>query len=173
MQQLKQAWRPGPQLLYKGGHLSQATLTNPLTTSTVTWMLISPAWDTTVCTPLRQAQETHANTHTWTHAHTALNLICHNNRGIMTWWIQLFFSPLLSPVLPLSGNLDAVCNVCCSRRLKLNEWYNQRCWDYCGQNWCYLSNDVLFCGSEATNRREKWSQLSVWFYSLSGERQIE
>lgn len=89
------------------------------------------------------------------------------------------FSPLLfptqppPPVLPLSGNLDAVCNVCCSRRLKLNEWYNQRCWDYRGQNWCYLSNDVLFCGSEATNRREKWSPHSVWFYSLSGERQIE
>lgn len=108
------------------------------------------------------------------HTYMPLNLICHNNRGITTWWIQpFFFSPLLSTVLPLFGNVDAVCNVCCSRWLKLNEWYNQRCWDYRGQNWCYLSNDVLFCGSEATNRKEKWSQHSVWFYSLSGERQIE
>lgn len=32
---------------------------------------------------------------------------------------------------------------------------------------------VLFYGSEATNQGEKCLCRSVWFYSLSGERQIE
>lgn len=149
--------------------VSQATFRffrfrNSPTQSLVTQMPISPAYGTTVCT------DRHC---TRTHTHRALYLICHNNRGIITWWIRPFFPPLLSTVLPLPCNVDALCNVCCCRWLKWNEWYNQRCWDYRGQNWCYLSNDVLFCGSEATNRREKWLQHSVWFYSLSGERQIE
>lgn len=72
--------------------------------------------------------------------------------GVMDTTFLSLFSP---PVLPLTDNLDAVCNVCCSRWLKLNEWYNQSCWDYRGRNWCYLSNDVLFCGSKATNRKER------------------
>lgn len=122
---------------------------------------------TTVCIPHRQTWETYARAH-------ARHWIWSVTITVPSWhdgYSPVF--PLLYPVLPLSGNLDAVCNVCCCRRLKLNEWYNQWRWDYRGQNWCYLSNDVLFCGSKATKRREKWLQCSVWFYSLSGERQIE
>lgn len=78
--------------------VSQATFRffrfrNSPTQSLVTQMPISPAYGTTVCT------DRHC---TRTHTHRALYLICHNNRGIITWWIRPFFFPLFSPPCCLS-----------------------------------------------------------------------
>lgn len=168
LQYLKQAWQTRPQLLQTEEITYCMSFSNPLTISSHmdadhAWWRISQKIPHTQTKKTHKLEPIHTLVH-WIWSVTITGASWHDG--------YTCFSPLFL-VLLLSDNLDAVCNVCCSRRLKLNEWYNQRCWDYREQNWCYLSNDVLFCGSEATNRREKWLPHSLWFYSLSSDRQIE